>query len=54
MLHLQRGLCLAPGDGKREDIEKRLMEGYSHEDNVNVAKACIAKAEWTGLLSHSP
>lgn len=35
--------------GNREDMMKRLHEGYSHEDNVNVAKACIAKAEWTGL-----
>lgn len=35
--------------GNRDDIMKRLHEGYSHEDNVNVAKACIAKAEWTGL-----
>lgn len=35
--------------GNREDVTRRLREGYSHEDNVNVAKACIAKAEWTGL-----
>ena len=35
--------------GSREMIVKRLYDGYSHEDNVNVAKACIAKAEWTGL-----
>ncbi len=35
--------------GNRDDLIKRLHEGYSHEDNVNVAKACIAKAEWTGL-----
>lgn len=35
--------------GNRDDVMKRLHEGYSHEDNVNVAKACIAKAEWTGL-----
>lgn len=35
--------------GNRDDMMKRLHEGYSHEDNVNVAKACIAKAEWTGL-----
>ena len=45
-------MCRMADDGikvNREDIDKRLMEGYSHEDNVNVAKACIAKAEWTGL-----
>lgn len=35
--------------GNRDDVMKWLHEGYSHEDNVNVAKACIAKAEWTGL-----
>lgn len=35
--------------GNKDDMMKRLHEGYSHEDNVNVAKACIAKAEWTGL-----
>lgn len=35
--------------GNREDVMERLHNGYSHEDNVNVAKACIAKAEWTGL-----
>lgn len=35
--------------GNRDDLIRRLREGYSHEDNVNVAKACIAKAEWTGL-----
>lgn len=35
--------------GNREDLTKRLYNGYTHEDNVNVAKACIAKAEWTGL-----
>lgn len=35
--------------GNRDTMMKRLHEGYSHEDNVNVAKACIAKAEWTGL-----
>ena len=35
--------------GNVDDIMKRLHEGYSHEDNVNVAKACIAKSEWTGL-----
>ena len=35
--------------GNKEDLIKRLRDGYSHEDNVNVAKACIAKAEWTGL-----
>lgn len=35
--------------GNRDDMMKRLHNGYSHEDNVNVAKACIAKAEWTGL-----
>lgn len=35
--------------GNRDDLMKRLHDGYSHEDNVNVAKACIAKAEWTGL-----
>lgn len=49
---VKESMCRMADDGikgKREDIEKRLMEGYSHEDNVNVAKACIAKAEWTGL-----
>ncbi len=35
--------------GNRNDLMYRLHEGYTHEDNVNVAKACIAKAEWTGL-----
>ncbi len=35
--------------GNRDDLMLRLREGYTHEDNVNVAKACIAKAEWTGL-----
>ena len=35
--------------GNKDDLMKRLRNGYSHEDNVNVAKACIAKAEWTGL-----
>lgn len=35
--------------GNKDDLVRRLREGYSHEDNVNVAKACIAKAEWTGL-----
>lgn len=35
--------------GNKDEVMKRLHEGYSHEDNVNVAKACIAKAEWTGL-----
>lgn len=49
---VKESMCRMADDGikgKREDIEKRLTEGYSHEDNVNVAKACIAKAEWTGL-----
>ena len=35
--------------GNKEDLVRRLKEGYTHEDNVNVAKACIAKSEWTGL-----
>lgn len=35
--------------GNKNEVAKRLHEGYTHEDNVNVAKACIAKAEWTGL-----
>lgn len=49
---VKESMCRMADDGikgKREDIEKILMFGYSHEDNVNVAKACIAKAEWTGL-----
>lgn len=35
--------------GDMTNVTHRLHNGYSHEDNVNVAKACIAKAEWTGL-----
>lgn len=49
---VKESMCRMADDGikgKREDIEKRLIDGYTHEDNVNVAKACIAKAEWTGL-----
>lgn len=49
---VKESMCRMADDGikgNREDLEKRLMEGYTHEDNVNVAKACIAKAEWTGL-----
>lgn len=49
---VKESMCRMADDGikgNRESIEKRLLFGYSHEDNVNVAKACIAKAEWTGL-----
>jgi len=35
--------------GNREDIERHLERGYTPKENVNVAKALIAKAEWTGL-----
>ena len=35
--------------GNREDIERHLERGYTQKENVNVAKALIAKAEWTGL-----
>lgn len=49
---VEKSLCRMADDGvkgNRDDMMKRLHDGYSHEDNVNVAKACIAKAEWTGL-----
>ena len=35
--------------GNRDDIERHLERGYTPKENVNVAKALIAKAEWTGL-----
>lgn len=35
--------------GNREEIQARLENGYSKEDNRALAKALIAKSEWTGL-----
>lgn len=35
--------------GKRDEIQHRLVDGYTQEDNRALAKALIAKSEWTGL-----
>lgn len=35
--------------GDREDMIRHFKEGYTDEENKNVAKALIAKSEWTGL-----
>lgn len=35
--------------GNREEIEHHFDNGYTYEENVNVMKALIAKAEWTGV-----
>lgn len=35
--------------GNTEEIKHRLHDGYSPEDNRALAKALIAKSEWTGL-----
>lgn len=35
--------------GNTEEIKERLENGYSPEDNRALAKALIAKSEWTGL-----
>lgn len=35
--------------GNKEEMELRLASGYSKEENRELAKALIAKSEWTGL-----
>lgn len=35
--------------GNRAEMETRLASGYSKEENRELAKALIAKSEWTGL-----
>lgn len=48
----KESLCVLADEGikgNREEIEKRLNEGYSKDDNRALAKALIAKSEWTGL-----
>lgn len=45
-------LCKLADDGikgKREDMERYLMQGYTDTENQAIAKALIAKSEWTGL-----
>lgn len=45
-------LCKMADDGlkgKRADIERYLDRGYTSDENRAIAKALIAKSEWTGL-----
>lgn len=45
-------LCKMADDGikgKREDMERYLDQGYTQDENRNIAKALLAKSEWTGL-----
>lgn len=45
-------LCKLADDGikgNREDMERYCTRGYTKEENQAVAKALIAKSEWTGL-----
>lgn len=45
-------LCRMADDGlkgKRSDIERYLDRGYTSDENRAIAKALIAKSEWTGL-----
>lgn len=45
-------LCRMADDGlkgKRADIERYLDRGYTSDENRAIAKALIAKSEWTGL-----
>ena len=45
-------LCKMADDGlkgKRSDIERYLDRGYTSDENRAIAKALIAKSEWTGL-----
>ena len=48
----KNSLCKLADDGikgNREDMERYLEQGYTDEENRAVAKALIAKSEWTGL-----
>lgn len=48
----KNSLCRMADDGlkgKREDIERYIDQGYTPEENTAIAKALIAKSEWTGL-----
>lgn len=48
----KESLCRMADDGIKGDrdiISHRIEYGYTEEENRNVAKACIAKSEWTGL-----
>lgn len=45
-------LCRLADDGlkgKRADMERYMDQGYTKEENQQIAKALIAKSEWTGL-----
>ena len=45
-------LCQLADDGikgKRSDMERYIQQGYSKQENQAIAKALIAKSEWTGL-----
>lgn len=45
-------LCKLADDGikgKRADMERYFDDGYTKEENRAIAKALIAKSEWTGL-----
>lgn len=48
----EEGLCRLADEGIKgnsDEINHRLANGYSPEDNRALAKALIAKSEWTGL-----
>ncbi len=48
----KNSLCKLADDGikgKRVDMERYLDSGYTKEENQALAKALIAKSEWTGL-----
>ena len=45
-------LCKMADDGikgNRADMERYLEQGYTEDENRNIAKALLAKSEWTGL-----
>lgn len=48
----RESLCRMADDGIKGDrnvISHRIEYGYSEDENREVARACIAKSEWTGL-----
>lgn len=48
----KNSLCRMADDGikgKRSDIERYMEQGYTKDENKAIAKALIAKSEWTGL-----
>ena len=48
----RESLCRMADDGlkgNRADIERYIKDGYTPEENRSIARALIAKSEWTGL-----